>query len=171
MRKKIKMLTHAAVIAAVYVILTHLQNFLLPGTTTMAIQFRLSEALCVLAFFTPGAISGLGLGCFLFNLTSGSALPVDFLVGTAASTLSAWAMWGCRNVTVKGFPLLGLLMPAIFNALLVGWELYAYTGVSFWVNALYVFIGEAAVTLTLGSGLYYLLKKENLYKRILRPEP
>ena len=59
MSKNTKFLTHAAVIAALYAVLTHLQNVLLPGSTTWAIQMRLSEALCVLSFFTPAAIPGL----------------------------------------------------------------------------------------------------------------
>ena len=66
---KTRYLTQAAVIAAMYAALTHMQNLLLPGSTTWAIQMRLSEAMMVLAFFTPAAIPGLSLGCLLFNLT------------------------------------------------------------------------------------------------------
>ena len=69
-----------------------------------------------------------------------------------------------RNVTVKGYPLLSLLMPAIFNAVLVGWELELYIGGGFWLNAPYVAIGEVAVLLTLGSLLYYTLKKGKIRK-------
>ena len=59
MSKNTRYLAHAAIIAALYAVLTHLQNLLLPGSATWAIQMRLSEALCVLAFFTPAAIPGL----------------------------------------------------------------------------------------------------------------
>lgn len=158
MRSKTRQLVHAALIGALYVALTHLQNLLLPGSTTWAIQFRASEAMCVLAFFTPAAIPGLTVGCLLFNLSSAGALPLDFLVGTAATLLSVGSMYLLRGVTVKGYPLLGLLLPAVFNALLVGWELSVYVGGGFWINALYVAIGEAAVLLALGSGLFYALK-------------
>lgn len=158
MHRKTRQLVHAALIAALYVALTHLQNFLLPGSATWAIQFRASEAMCVLAFFTPAAIPGLTLGCLLFNLSSAGALPLDFLVGTAATLLSVGSMYLLRSVTVKGYLLPGLLLPAVFNALLVGWELSVYIGGGFWINALYVAIGEAAVLLTLGSGLFYALK-------------
>lgn len=48
----------AGMIAALYVVLTHLQNFVWPESTSFAIQFRLSEALCVLAVMTPAAHSG-----------------------------------------------------------------------------------------------------------------
>ena len=52
MKRTTKYLVQAAVIAALYAVLTHLQNLLLPGSATWAIQMRLSEALCVLAFVT-----------------------------------------------------------------------------------------------------------------------
>lgn len=166
MNQKVRRLVQAAVIAALYAALTHAQNLLLPGSASMAIQFRASEALCVLAFFTPAAIPGLTLGCLVFNLTSGMALPLDFLVGSLATLLAAWAMWLTRKVTVKGLPVLGLLMPAVTNAVLVGWELSIYIGGGFWVNALYVAIGELAVLLTLGALLYCAMKSRNLHHRI-----
>lgn len=162
MNNKIKNMAHAAIIAALYVVLTNLQNMLLPGSTTWAIQFRISEALCVLAFFTPAAISGLTIGCLLFNLTYAGALPLDFLLGSAATLLAALAMWKLRDLRIANLPLLGLLMPALTNAVLVGWELTVYIGGGFALNALYVAIGEAAVLLTLGSLLYGTIKKRKL---------
>ena len=159
-------LTQAAIIAALYAALTHLQNILLPGTASMAIQFRASEALCVLAFFTPAAIPGLTLGCLLFNLTSGMALPLDFLVGSLATLAAAWGMWACRNITLKGLPLLGLTFPALFNALLVGWELSLYIGGGFFLNALYVALGELGVLFTLGILLYLALNRPQIRSRL-----
>lgn len=168
MRKNTHFITNAAILAAAYVALTHLQNLLLPGSATWAIQFRVSEALCILAFFTPAAIPGLTVGCLLFNFTYSAALPLDFLVGSLASGLSAAAMWSTRKVTVRGCPLPGLLMPALFNALLVGWELSVYIGGGFAINALYVAIGEAAVLLTLGWLLYAMIRKRRLDSRLFR---
>ena len=69
MSKNIKFLVHGGVLAALYVVLTYAQNLLWPGSTTMAIQMRLSEALCIFAFFTPAAIPGLTLGCLLYNVS------------------------------------------------------------------------------------------------------
>jgi uncharacterized membrane protein len=166
MTKKTRKLTQAALIAALYVALTYLQNFLLPGTTSMAIQVRLAEAMCILAFFTPAAAMGLAVGCLIFNLTFAAALPLDFLVGTVATYLACKAMWLTRDVKVKNVPLPGMLMPALFNAVLVGWELSAYIGGGFWMNALYVAIGEAMVLLTVGSILYFAMRKRNLDKRL-----
>ena len=162
MHKKNQNLARAALIAALYVVLTHGQNLLLPNSTSMAIQFRASEALCVLALFTPAAIPGLTVGCILFNVTNAAALPLDAPVGGFATWIAVWAMWKCRRITLKGYPLPGLLMPVLTNAILVGWELAVYIGGGFWINALYVAIGEAAVLLSLGTALYYAMKVRHL---------
>ena len=164
--KKVRFMTQAALLAALYTALTYLQNILAPGSASAMIQFRVSEALCVLALFTPAAIPGLSIGCLLFNISFAGALPLDFLVGTLATTLATGAMYLTRRVTIKGYPLLGLLMPAVFNALLVGWELAFYIGGGFWLNAMYVAIGEAVVLLTLGTGLYYAFRIRRLDKRL-----
>lgn len=166
MKHRARQLAQAAIIAALYCVLTHFQNILLPGSATWAIQLRLSEALCILAFFSPIAPMGLAVGCLLFNLTFAAALPLDFLLGTLATYLSGKAMWLSRNLTVIGLPLAGLFMPALFNALLVGWELAVYIGGGFWMNALYVAVGEIIVLLTLGTGLYLAMKKRHLNIRL-----
>ena len=166
MTKSTRYLTQAAIIAALYAVLTHLQNLLLPGSVTWAIQMRLSEALCVLALFTPAAVPGLTLGCLIFNITYAAALPLDFVLGSAATLLAAEGMWLTRKVTVHGYPLLAMLMPAIANAILVGWELTAYIGGGFGLNALYVALGEIAVLLVPGTILYYALKKRGLDSKL-----
>ena len=166
MNKRVRFLVYSALIAALYVALTYLQNALIPGSANWAIQFRASEALCILAFFTPAAIPGLAIGCLLFNISYAMALPLDFLVGSLASLLAAGGMYLTRRVTLKGYPLPGMLMPALCNAFLVGWELTVYIGGGFWLNALYVAIGEAAVLLTLGTVLFYAMKKRRLDTRL-----
>ena len=162
MSQNVRNMVRSALIAACYVALTHMQNLLLPGSATWAIQFRASEALCVLAFFSPAAVWGLTVGCLLFNFTYAAALPLDIVVGTLATFLSTGAMWLTRKWTIKGIPVYGLLMPALFNALLVGWELSVYIGGGFGINALYVAIGEAAVLLSLGTTLYETIRRRNL---------
>ena len=164
--KKSRFLAYGALIAALYVALTHLQNTLLPGSATWAIQFRVSEALCVFALFTPAAIPGLTLGCLLFNLSYAGALPLDFLVGSLATLLATAGMYALRKMTVKGYPLLAMLLPAVTNAFLVGWELSVYIGGAFWLNTLYVAIGELAVLLILGTLLYYAFRSRKLDKRL-----
>ena len=162
MKNRSRHLSHAAIIAALYVVLTHLQNMIIPNSASFAIQMRLSEALCVLAFFTPAAVPGLTLGCLLFNITFSGALPLDFLVGSLATYLAAQGMWLTRGFRVRRLPLLGLFLPALTNAVLVGWELSVYIGGGFALNALYVALGEIAVLLTLGTALYLAMRKRGL---------
>ena len=161
-RSHVRFWSHAAIIAALYVVLTHMQNILIPNSASFAIQCRLSEALCVLALFTSAAIPGLSVGCLIFNITFAAALPLDWIVGSLATLAATAAMWGLRRCTVKGLPFLALLMPAVFNALLVGWELSVYIGGGFWLNALYVAIGELIVMLIFGTVLYRVMKRRHL---------
>ena len=162
MSRKVRYLTRAAIIGALYVVLTHMQNILIPNSASFAIQCRLSEALCVLAFFTPAAIPGLTIGCLVFNITFAAALPLDWIVGSLATLFATAAMWGLRRVLVTGYPLPGMLMPALANAVLVGWELSVYIGGGFWLNALYVAIGELIVMLVFGTIVYRVMKKRHL---------
>ncbi len=166
MGKQTRRLAQGAIIAALYVVLTHMQNALVPGSATWVIQLRLSEALCVLALFTPAATWGLSMGCLVFNISYAGALPLDFLVGSLASWLSAYTMWRSRRWTIFGYPLLSMLMPALCNGLLVGLELTVYAGGGFPMNMAYVAAGEAAVMLTLGTALYYAMKRRKLDIRL-----
>lgn len=168
MNKNTRMITHAAILAAMYFALTHLQNLLLPNSASLAIQCRLSEALSIFALMTPAAIPGLSIGCLLFNISCAGALPLDFLVGSLATLLACWAMWALRGVTFKGYPLPAMLMPALTNAILVGWELTVYLGdtgftaAAFVINAVYVALGELIVLLIPGSVLFYAIKARKL---------
>ena len=166
MRSKYRYLTHAALIAALYVVLTYLQNFLIPDSATWVIQFRASEALSVLSFYTSAAIPGLSIGCLLFNLSYVGALPLDFLVGTLATALACGGMYLTRRITFWGVPVVGLLLPAVSNGLLVGWELTQFVGGGFFLNAFYVALGEAAVLMTLGLVLHLAMTRRGIAARL-----
>ena len=84
--KKVLLTTQAAMIAALYVVLTMLANAL--GLANYAVQVRFSEALTVLPFFTPAAIPGLTAGCILSNLLTG-CMPLDIVFGSLATLLGA----------------------------------------------------------------------------------
>lgn len=159
-------IAYAGLLGALYVVLTYAQQFLFPESTSFAIQFRASEALTVMAFYSPSAIWGLTVGCLLFNISNAGALPLDWLVGTLATFLATGAMYLTRKVAIKKIPFLGLLMPALFNALLVGWELTFYIGGGFWINALYVALGELGVLLTLGVILHVVMVQRGLDKKL-----
>jgi len=166
MHDRVRKIAHGAIIAALYAVLTHMQNILLPGSATWAIQCRISEALCVFALFTPAAIPGLTAGCLIFNLTFAAALPLDFLLGSLATLLAAAAMWKTRNLKIRGYPLPAMLMPALTNGVLVGWELTVYVGGGFFLNALYVALGELIVMLTLGSALHTLIRRRHMDRQL-----
>lgn len=167
MKKTTRELVWAAVLAALYVALNCAQNVLLPGTTSLAIQFRVAEALCVFAMFTPSAIYGLSVGCLLYNLTYAGALPLDFFVGTAATLISTLLMYRLRELRIRRYPLLALMMPVIFNSIFVGAELTIFIKeLPLWLNMLYVGIGEAAVMLVLGSALHFTLSAPKLHRAL-----
>ena len=159
MRNKTRNLVYGAMIGALYAALCFLQNALIPNSASFVIQFRAAEALSILALFTPAAIPGLTIGCILFNLSVVGALPWDVPLGGLATFLAAWGSWITRKWTIKGYPIIAILLPAVTNAVLIGWELAVFIGGGFWINAMYVAVGELAVMLTLGSVLYYTIKR------------
>ena len=159
MKKSTRSLTRSAVIAAAYVVISLLQNLIFPNSASMAVQCRVSEALCVLALFSPAAIPGLSLGCLLFNLISAATLPLDWFIGSAATVLATMGMYYFRKIRIGRLPLLSLVMPALANGLLVGFELTVYIqGSAFWFNAVCVAAGELIVLLTMGTALYFALR-------------
>lgn len=117
--KKIMYLSQAAMIAALYVVLTLLANAL--GLANYAIQVRFSEALTILPFFTPAAIPGLTIGCLLSNILTGCA-PLDILLGTLATLIGALGTYALRR-----FEWLAPLPPILANTIIVPWVLrFAY---------------------------------------------
>ncbi len=170
MRQKSRYLAQGALMAALYMALSYLQNFIIPGSASYPIQFRVAEALCVLALFSPAAIPGLTVGCLLFNLSFAGALPLDFLVGSLATALSTTGIYLLRKVRLGSYPLPALLVPATVNGLLVGWELSFHIGGAFWLNGVCVAIGELLVLLTLGSSLYYAIRSRRLHRDLFQSQ-
>ena len=67
-------LAYGAAIAAIYVALTMAFQPISFGP----VQFRISEALCILPFFTPAAIPGLFVGCLIgFAVGIVQTIPVS----------------------------------------------------------------------------------------------
>ena len=169
-RKKVQFLTLAAVIAALYAALTAAQHLIAPGTASMAVQFRISEAMTMLAVLTPAAIPGLTLGCFLVNFLFLEALPVDMILGSLATLLAAIAMYLLRSKRVKGLPLLAALMPAIFNGIIIGAEIEIFFIEGpfhfgdFLVQGGCVALGELVVCFTLGLLLFKALDRPQILK-------
>ena len=174
-KKKNAFIAQTAIIAAMYAALTYAQTIILPGSTTMAVQFRVSEALNVLALFTPAAIPGLTLGCVLSNLASiGQGLPLDMIFGSLATLGCTLTMYALKNVKIKSYPLLSMLMPAVFNGVIIGWEIEcffidgAFEFVGFLTQGGLVALGELGVMATLGTALYYIIIKRNLDNKLFK---
>ena len=155
----------AGIIAAIYAALT----LLLPIPQYGPVQFRLAEAMTVLPFLFPEAVPGLTVGCFLANLL-GSPMPVDWVVGTAATLLAALWTSKLRHRALAPLP------PVICNMVLVGAEIawfFPAEGIGFWaafgLNALTVGIGEAAACFILGSLLLQVLPRVPALKSRMAP--
>lgn len=172
-RKTTLFIVQAAAIAALYATLTILQNTLLPGSASMAVQFRVSEVLTILALFTPAAIPGLTVGCIIANISSLSVLgPYDMIFGSIASFFAALTMYALRNVRLIKLPILAALMPALFNGIIVGFEIeffFVEGGFHFGAFLLQgglVAVGELAVLFVLGLPLAFLIEKRGLDKKL-----
>lgn len=88
------LLVQAAMIAAIYVVLTFIANAF--GLANYAVQVRFSEALTILPFFTPAAIPGLFIGCLLSNILTGCALP-DIIFGSLATLIGAFGTYALQR--------------------------------------------------------------------------
>ncbi|MBQ7565222.1 MAG: QueT transporter family protein [Lachnospiraceae bacterium] len=140
--KKIKQITQAAVIAAIYVILTFVANAL--GLASGVIQVRISEALTILPYFTPAAIPGLFVGCVLANILTG-CLPLDVVFGSLATLLGAFWTYYLRKLNLPDSKArwLAPLPPIVANTLIV----------PFVLAFVYQFEGSIAYfMLTVGAG-------------------
>lgn len=168
MQKKILSVCYAGLIAAMYVGLTFWSNIL--NLAYGAIQFRLSELLTILPIFTPAAIPGLTLGCILANLQSPMGIA-DIIFGSLATFLGACGTYFFRKLCIKGVPLLSLLSPVLFNAVIVGIELTVILGGEGSAAALFAYnfatvgLGELVLCVVLGTPFTLLLKKIKIFDR------
>ncbi len=111
MNKRIRFTAHAALIAALYVILTMISAMF--GLSGGVIQLRLSEALCVLPALTPAAIPGVFVGCILANTLTGG-LPWDIVFGSLASLIGLIGTYLLRRAPKWVHPI-----PAIVSNMLI----------------------------------------------------
>ncbi len=145
--QKVLFCVQAAVIAAIYIVLTQLAAGF--DLASGAIQVRFSEMLTILPFFTPAAVPGVTIGCLLANFLTGSAMP-DVIFGTLATLIGAI---GTRLLRKHRF--LCTLPPVISNAIIIPLVLrYAYaTPGALWLLALTVGAGEVICCVIFGSVL------------------
>ena len=157
--KNVLFLARGALIASLYVVLTYVVHMF--GLDSGAIQVRISEALVALLYFTPAAIPGLCLGCFLSNLLVGGVIA-DIMFGTLATFLGAVAGYFLRSINKY----LVLIPSIISNTIIIPFVLiYSYNvGDAWWYLMLTVGIGEIISCGVFGAILLKSLEKHKLFR-------
>lgn len=155
--KNATFLTQAAMIAAVYVVVT----YLFAPFSFGEVQVRISEALTILPLFTPAAIPGLFIGCLIGNILGGAILP-DIIFGSIATLIGALITYRLRNCS----HFLSPAGPIASNTLIVPFVLHYGYGIALPIPLMMVTvgIGELISCGILGMLLFYTL---NRYKSTL----
>ncbi len=155
--KKTSYLSRAGIIGAIYAVLTLAIPFIGFGP----VQFRVSEALCILPVFFPESVLGLFIGCLASNsigMAFGMTTPWDILIGSLATLIAAIIT---RKIKVD---LLVPLPSVIINAVMIG-TMVTYImmpgaeAAPLMYNILTVGIGQFLSCYLLGIPLLKLLKK------------
>ena len=147
-RNAVRYLVEAAVIAAMYAALT----ILIPGGSGQ-IQVRVSEALTILAFFTPAAIPGLFVGCLTANIFVGAGI-YDIVLGSLATLIAAFLT---SKMPAK---YLAPLPPVIMNAVFVAIILKLTANLPMLVTMGFVALGEIIACYGLGYPFLLLIEKQ-----------
>ncbi len=147
-----------AIISALYITLTLLTSVL--GLANGPIQFRISEALCILPLFLPEAVPGLFFGCLISNLIIPGGVIWDIIFGSAATLIGALGARAMRGIPEK-FKWAAALPTILANMIIIPAVLAFTYGEAkvYWYFMLTVGGGEVICGGFGGSALYYLLKK------------
>ena len=157
-RKKTLFVTQAAMIAALYVVLTMIANAF--GLANYAIQVRFSEGLTILPYFTPAAIPGLFAGCLISNILTG-AMPLDVVFGSLATLIGALGTYFLRKW--KWFaPIPPIIANIIIVPLVLSYVYHAEGTLPYFMVT--VGIGEIISCGVIGMSLLFALEK---YKKEL----
>lgn len=163
MKLTLRQMTFCGILAALYVVLTITPP--LNQLSYNAIQFRVSEALCIMPFFAPWTTWGLTIGCLIANIFS-TVTALDMVIGTLATLI------GCLLTSKIKIRWLAPLPTILSNFLLVGGMLAFVLdeGYPLWKAFLIyggqVVLGETAVLYLLGIPLLLLLQKTKLDKHL-----
>lgn len=147
-----KKLTQAAMIAAIYVVLTLLFRPFSFGE----IQVRIAEALTILPAFTPAAIPGLFVGCLIANILGGSILP-DIVFGSLATLIGAFF----SHLLRKQNRFLAPLPPILSNTIIVPFVLHYAYGINLPIPFLMLTIGIGEI---ISCGVLGMIVYAGLYK-------
>lgn len=150
-------MVQAALIAAVYAILT----LIFAPISYGPVQFRISEALTILPYFTSAAIPGVTVGCLISNILIGSPLP-DIVFGTLATLIGA-----VFSRMLKKYKYLVCVPPVLSNSLIIPWVLKFAYGAEDMVPfmMLTVGIGEVLAVGVLGNILLLALERSRIFSK------
>ncbi len=159
MKKKLgaKTVAQAAMIAAIYVVLT----FVFQPISFGSMQCRVSEILTILPVFTPAAIPGLFVGCLLGNIFGGAML-LDIILGSLTTLVAAVGTYMLRERRI-----LAALSPILLNGIVVGSYIpFLYSPeIPVWLSMIYVAAGQI-VSCGVGGLLFAcLLDKTGVFKK------
>ena len=152
-KKKTLWMCYAAIIAAMYVVLTYVAKLF--GLDSGMIQVRFSEMLCILPMFTSAAVPGLAIGCLLANILGGAVI-LDVVFGPVATLIGAFGTYLLRKRKW-----IAPLPPVLANALIVPFVLAYGYGMSEAIPfmMLTVGIGEIISIYVIGMVFYFALEK------------
>ena len=162
-KKSTAYLTQAAIIAALYAVLT----FFLQPLSFSGSQLRISEALTILPVITPAAVPALAVGCFISNLASPFGV-LDLVLGTSATLVAAVLSRLTAHVRIKNLPVLSAAFPVVLNSISAGLVIAIMNGGGFTLavfaaSALSVAAGESIVCFLLGLPLCRMLEKSKIF--------
>ena len=153
-RGRIRFVCQAGIVAALYTVLTCLVGAF--GLANGAIQFRVSEALCILPVFMPAAVPGLTVGCLLSNILTG-CLWQDILFGPVATLLGALGAWLLRRLSPWLAPLPTVAANTLIVPFILAYAYHAEGGLPYLM--LTVGIGEILSAYVLGMVLLLALRR------------
>ncbi len=150
-------MVQAALIAAVYTILT----LIFAPISYGPVQFRISESLTILPYFTSAAVPGVSLGCLISNILMGAPLP-DIVFGTLATLIGA-----VFSRMLRKYRYLVCVPPILANSLIIPWVLKFAYGAEDMVPfmMLTVGIGEILAVGVLGNILLLTLERSRVFSR------
>ncbi|MBQ2793689.1 MAG: QueT transporter family protein [Clostridia bacterium] len=156
-----RFITRAGVVAALYVVLTYLTT--LCGLANGAVQFRISEMLCILPVFIFEAVPGLTIGCLIANTVSGGLAVIDIVFGTVATLIGALGAYFLRKLPPRLIWLATLPNILANTFILPPVILYAYgSEYGYWLTTLFIFISQLLAAGIGGTALYPVIKKSRL---------
>lgn len=161
----VRRITAIGAVAAIYVVVTVLCS----GFSYGPIQFRISEALMLLCFFSKDYIIAMTLGCFIANIFSTVGL-IDTVVGTSATLIAGILIYLFRKQGSIPRMIVCSLFPVVINGIFVGAELKYVAKLPFWLSCGEVAFGELVCVTVLGVIIFGLLSRNSGFMKLIMAE-